>query len=244
MWEFSLALDSATTQAELDAAPGELTELLSGPMAEGLINLLMLGMAKGIPKLAGKTPGWMIRQTPNGPTPISTQHGPPSHVPGQVTWGPWDTIGNGAGGPSKPPGKGPGGPFTPIPGRTPSDLITVRPSMDWQDAYDYFQLGQPFDGPYTNSLNTPQLSGRLPNAPKRIPGVGIPAVMPPHFGRDKGVAGKHPALMIDGKVFVHHHHLSAQDLAGTRPKPSDLYGWVELDADGNVLWAYWVEIGE
>lgn len=56
------------------------------------------------------------------------------------------------------------------------------------------------------------------------------------IGLKKGVAGKHPALMIGGKVYVHHHHLAAQQLAGTRPGPSDLYGWVELDANGNVIW--------
>ncbi|MFN7814051.1 MAG: hypothetical protein ACK5SI_15475 [Planctomycetia bacterium] len=60
----------------------------------------------------------------------------------------------------------------------------------------------------------------------------------------KGVAGKHPALMIDGKVYVHHHHLSAQELAGTRPKATDLYGSVELDANGKVISAHWVPVGE
>jgi hypothetical protein len=77
------------------------------------------------------------------------------------------------------------------------------------------------------------------------PGVGSKAEMPVGFGTGlkKGIAGKHPALMIGGKVYVHHHHLAAQQLAGTRPQPSDLYGWVELDANGIVIWAQWVRIG-
>jgi hypothetical protein len=35
--------------------------------------------------------------------------------------------------------------------------------MDLQDSYDYYQLGQPFDGPYTNPLNTPTLPGYAPS---------------------------------------------------------------------------------
>lgn len=50
------------------------------------------------------------------------------------------------------------------------------------------------------------------------PGIGTKAVTPPGFGMGikGGVAGKsRAALMIDGKVYVHHHHLAAQELAGT-----------------------------
>jgi RHS repeat-associated protein len=75
-----------------------------------------------------------------------------------------------------------------------------------------------------------------------VPGVGTKAVTPFGFGMKKGVAGKHPALMIDGKVYAHHHHIAAQELARTRPKPTDLYGWVELDANGKVIWAEWVPL--
>jgi hypothetical protein len=154
MWEFYLALENATTQAELDAAAGELTELLSGPMADGLINLLMLGAAKGIPKAAGQKSGWFwhIQETPNGPKPV--------RIETESSSNPSNPSNAGGGGPSKPPGKPPSKPITPIPGRPTGGGLHISPTMDWQDAYDYFQLGQPFDGPYTNPLNTPPFPSR------------------------------------------------------------------------------------
>ncbi|MFN0020614.1 MAG: RHS repeat domain-containing protein [Pirellulaceae bacterium] len=76
------------------------------------------------------------------------------------------------------------------------------------------------------------------------PGVGTKAVMPTGFGMGKTVAGKHAALMIDGKVYVHHHHLGAQALAGKSATRKDLYGWVELDELGNVVKVGWVEVGK
>ena len=51
--------------------------------------------------------------------------------------------------------------------------------------------------------------------------------------------------MIDGKVYAHYHHIAAQiELAKTRPKSTDLYGWVELDANGYVISADWVDVGK
>ncbi len=75
-----------------------------------------------------------------------------------------------------------------------------------------------------------------------IPGVGKAAVTPPGFGMKKGVAGKHAALMIDGEVYAHHMHIAAQELAGKRfVDGRDLYGIVELDANGKVIWAQWTK---
>ena len=60
-----------------------------------------------------------------------------------------------------------------------------------------------------------------------------------------GTHGLHAALMIDGKVYAHYHHIAAQiELAKTRPKSTDLYGWVELDANGYVISADWVDVGK
>jgi len=63
------------------------------------------------------------------------------------------------------------------------------------------------------------------------------------MGIKGGIAGKpRAALMIDGKVYVHHHHLAAQELAGTVPKPGDLYGFATLDKLGNVISVDWITI--
>ncbi len=74
-------------------------------------------------------------------------------------------------------------------------------------------------------------------------GVGTHAIMPPGFGMGAGgVAGPHPALYINGRVYVHHHHLAAQELAGQAAQPCDLYGIAVLDALGNVLSVHWVPL--
>ena len=72
-------------------------------------------------------------------------------------------------------------------------------------------------------------------------GMGTTAVFMHRYREGVGLAGVHPALMIDGKVYVHHLHVAAQELAGTAPKASDLYGWVKLDAAGKVIWVNWVD---
>ena len=99
-------------------------------------------------------------------------------------------------------------------------------------------------GDFVVAPRGPELPIVNPNfVPK--PGIGTKAVTPPHFGLviPGGVAGKsRAALMTDGKVYVHHHHLAAQQLAGKAPKPGDLYGFATLDELGNVIRVDWVPI--
>jgi hypothetical protein len=80
------------------------------------------------------------------------------------------------------------------------------------------------------------------NAP--IPGVGTVAVIPIGFGigLKNGIVGRHPAMRIDGVVYVHHHHIAAQAMSGTKAKRDDGYGWAELDANGLVVDAYWLPV--
>ena len=47
IFQLYLDLDSATTQQELDQAAGNLSTLLSGPIADALLKVLLLGAAKG-----------------------------------------------------------------------------------------------------------------------------------------------------------------------------------------------------
>ena len=76
-------------------------------------------------------------------------------------------------------------------------------------------------------------------------GVGTVAVVPFGFGigLKNGIAGKHPAMLIDGIVYVHHHHIAAQLMSGVTPRPNDGYGWAILDSDGIVVDDYWTPVG-
>jgi hypothetical protein len=54
------------------------------------------------------------------------------------------------------------------------------------------------------------------------------------------VAGKWPAIMKDGKVYVHRFHVEANKMAnGGLIGPEDFYGMAELDAAGNVIGVSW-----
>jgi hypothetical protein len=54
------------------------------------------------------------------------------------------------------------------------------------------------------------------------------------------VAGKWPAVVKNGIVYVHRFHLEANKLAnGGAIGPVDADGWVELDANGIVLGSWW-----
>jgi len=54
------------------------------------------------------------------------------------------------------------------------------------------------------------------------------------------IAGKWPAIMKDGRVYVHSFHLEANKMAnGGVIGPEDAYGFVELDAAGTVISVSW-----
>jgi RHS repeat-associated protein len=90
-----------------------------------------------------------------------------------------------------------------------------------------------------------QLRG-VPVRPTQVapvsPGVGEMAVQPPGFcavGRVR-LEGWHPALRINGRVYVGHMHSQAQELAGTPfVQGRDLYGRARLDATGRVVEVQW-----
>jgi hypothetical protein len=73
------------------------------------------------------------------------------------------------------------------------------------------------------------------------PGVGSQAVFPPHLVRTgQGIAGKWPAIMKDGKVYVNRFHIEANEMAnGGVVGPEDFYGMAELDAAGIVVSVSW-----
>lgn len=73
------------------------------------------------------------------------------------------------------------------------------------------------------------------------PGVGTQAVLPPTWTQlGRAVASKWPAIMKDGKVYVHHFHTEANKMANNGViGPEDYYGLVELDAAGIVIGVSW-----
>lgn len=71
-------------------------------------------------------------------------------------------------------------------------------------------------------------------------GVGTLAVVPPGTTNFRPIAGKWPAIMKDGIVYVHRMHVEANKLAnGGVIGPEDAYGFVELDATGKVISVSW-----
>jgi RHS repeat-associated protein len=98
-----------------------------------------------------------------------------------------------------------------------------------------------------NVPSLPRGPGTAVNPPPSLgtpaaPGVGQMAVQPPGFctvGRVP-LEGWHPALRIDGQVYVGHMHVQAQELSATRfVQGRDLYGRVRLDATGSVVEVQW-----
>ena len=54
------------------------------------------------------------------------------------------------------------------------------------------------------------------------------------------IAGKWPAIIKDGKVYVDRFHVGANKMAnGGVIGPEDAYGMVELDASGTVINVSW-----
>ena len=54
------------------------------------------------------------------------------------------------------------------------------------------------------------------------------------------VARKWPAVMKDGKVYVHRFHTEATKAANSgKLGPIDADGWVERDDAGNVIDSWW-----
>ena len=73
-----------------------------------------------------------------------------------------------------------------------------------------------------------------------LPGLGTQAVVPPGISNVRSIAGKWPAIMKDGKVYVHRMHFEANRLAnGGVIGPKDAYVFVELDLSGKVISVSW-----
>jgi A nuclease family of the HNH/ENDO VII superfamily with conserved AHH len=66
LWQLYLDLDSATTEQELNAAAASLSKVLAGPIADGLLKVLMVGAGKGAGKVAGEFHKRYQFQLPNG----------------------------------------------------------------------------------------------------------------------------------------------------------------------------------
>jgi hypothetical protein len=66
LWQLYLDLESATTEQELNAAAASLSKVLAGPIADGLLKVLMVGAGKGSGKVAGEFNKRYQFQLPNG----------------------------------------------------------------------------------------------------------------------------------------------------------------------------------
>jgi hypothetical protein len=66
LWQLYLDLDSATTEQELNAAAASLSKVLAGPIADGLLKVLMVGAGKGAGQVAGEFQKRYQFQLPNG----------------------------------------------------------------------------------------------------------------------------------------------------------------------------------
>ena len=82
-------------------------------------------------------------------------------------------------------------------------------------------------------------SGPTPDGTR--PGIGTKAVLPPHVAlMGRPVAGKWPAIMKDGKVYVHRFHLEANKMAnGGVMGSEDFYRMGGLDHAGIVISVSW-----
>lgn len=75
-------------------------------------------------------------------------------------------------------------------------------------------------------------------------GLGTKAVLPSNIAQmaacGRPVAGKWPAILKDGRVYVHRFHLEANKMAnGGVIGPEDGNGFVEPDAAGTVIATSW-----